>query len=118
VAYLRTNRTAQSYTASSSGTLLRTRNRSFESIGRVALLVGDDVRVEVECHRDVGVTQSLLHDLSMHPLGQEERCAGVTQIMEADHRYVGVGDVIVEAAIERVGVQVAASFAKAYPRSS
>jgi hypothetical protein len=72
----------------------------------VALHVGRDMRIEVERHRDVGVTQPLLHDLSMHPLGQEERCARVTQIMAADHRYVGASDEIVEAAIVRVDVEV------------
>ena len=93
-------------------TLFRTRDLGFESIGCLALRVGRDVRIEVERHSNVGVTEPLLDDLSMHSLCQEERCTRVTQIMEADHRYVGAGDEIVEAAIERVGVQGAASFVR------
>jgi hypothetical protein len=37
-------------------TVFRTRDLGFESIGRVALQVGRNVRIEVERHGDIGVT--------------------------------------------------------------
>src|SRR5215207_1408237 len=92
--------------------LLCPQDRSLQYIGRMSLHVGGHMRVKVERHGDVGVTQSLLHDLAMHPLSEQKRSAGMAQVVEADYRYVCAGDETAEATIERVGVQVAASIVR------
>ena len=48
----------------------------------MALHVGRDVRIEVERHRDVGVTELLLHDVS-------ERCAAASHGHRTDGHMLG-----------------------------
>ena len=44
------------------------------------------VGVGVEGRRDIGMSQKLLDELGMHPLGEKEARTGVPEIMEGDSR--------------------------------
>lgn len=56
------------------------RERRIECIGGEAHIRGH-VTGAVERHRDIGVAQSLLHNLGMHPLGQNSACVLAEHVM-------------------------------------
>ena len=41
--------------------------------------------VAVQRHRNVGVSQSFLHDLGMHPLRQQQRRTRVPQVVKPEY---------------------------------
>src|SRR5215212_4633165 len=54
--------------------------------GRLAPKARYHVGVGVEGRRDIGMSQKLLDELGMHPLGEKEARTGVPEIMEGDSR--------------------------------
>ncbi len=56
------------------------------------------------------MTQPLLHHLRVNALREEQRGAGVAQVVEADHRNPGSRDQLAEPDRETVGMQRPAGF--------
>lgn len=55
-----------------------------EEGGGLLLKPGHHVAIDVHGRRDRLVAQALLHDLGVDPLGEEQGCVGVPQVMEAE----------------------------------
>ncbi len=70
---------------------------------------GQDVAVGVQCHRDLGVAQSLLNDLGMNSLKQQQRRSCMSQIMEPDSGQSRVLEERQERAPDEIGLSHRAS---------
>ena len=64
-------------------TATRSTQRAFHSGGGLVAHAREVVRVGVKGEADVRVPEELLHELRVYPLGEEQRRAGVPEVVEA-----------------------------------
>ena len=73
--------------------------------GCFGLLAGHDVGVAVEGEADRGMAETFADDLDVDAGHQQVAGVGVAEVVEADHRDVGVGDEAAEGLADRAGLQ-------------